>query len=82
MVRKFRQKDIDLVRYNHLLPNGNILLVCYDRIVELSPEIKVVWQVSKAGVSWADLRSRPGIGGLADPREQGFYKAERLPAKK
>ena len=90
IVHKLRRKDIHLVRAHQILPNGNILVTDVDKIMELTPDLRqVVWQLSKPGVDTASLagggqnaetrKKRPGRTRTVDPRENGFYKARRIP---
>jgi hypothetical protein len=53
------------VRDANLLPNGNILITAADRVVEVTPEGEVVWQLVLEGVTFYP--------------PSGFYKAERIP---
>jgi Arylsulfotransferase (ASST) len=53
------------------LPNGNILITAADRILEVTPDKEVVWQLRLKGVTFTDRVSA---------QTQGFYKAERVSA--
>ena len=81
VVRKLRSPDIHLVRSHQVLPNGNILATDADKLMELTPDLReVVWQLDKPGVDMGKLDTKGGkVRG--DPREVGFYKAERIPAR-
>jgi hypothetical protein len=63
------QKEVNVVRYNHRLPNGNTLLVERIKIIEISPAKEIVWQLRMKNVSTSE----------AD-RSRWLYKAERIPA--
>ena len=92
VVHKLKSSDVYLVRAHQALPNGNILATDVDKIMELTPDLtRVVWQLSKPGVNTASLSpnrqnagavkiGRPGQPRAVDPRENGFYKARRIPA--
>lgn len=92
VVHRLKSCDVHLVRAHQVLPNGNILATDVDKIMELTPDLgKVVWQLSKSGVNTASLspqkqsagaqkKGRAGSSRMADPRENGFYKARRIPA--
>jgi len=56
------------VRDANRLPNGNTLIVGTTRIVEVTADRKVVWQISLVGVSFTGR----------DAPARGFYKAERI----
>lgn len=73
MVWEYRpnQKDVQTVRYNHRLPNGNVLFVERTTIVEVTPEGEIVWRMRL-----------PGVGTDARDRGRWLYKAERIPAGK
>lgn len=80
-VNKRRDRAIHLVRSHQILPNGNILITDADKIMELTPNLReTVWQLSKVGVDMSKLRTK-GAKVKGNPREIGFYKAERIPAK-
>ncbi|HVP25764.1 MAG TPA: aryl-sulfate sulfotransferase [Methanomicrobiales archaeon] len=51
------------------LPNGNILVTAADRILELTPDKEVVWQLRLANTAFTDRQSG---------ESRGFYKAERV----
>ncbi|MDD1661484.1 MAG: aryl-sulfate sulfotransferase [Methanomicrobiales archaeon] len=51
------------------LPNGNTLITCADRIIEVTPEKEVVWRLSFANLVFANLQEHAS---------RGFYKAERV----
>jgi hypothetical protein len=65
------QEDVQTVRYNHQLPNGNILFVERTKIIEITRAGEIVWQLRLKGV---------GYGGADSHR--WLYKAERIPAGK
>lgn len=87
IVRKLRSPDIHLVRAHQVLPNGNILASDVDKIMEFSPDLsEIVWQCSKSGVNTSSLaahdktsKRQKGPRKGVDPRENGFYKARRIP---
>ncbi|MBG0791007.1 MAG: aryl-sulfate sulfotransferase [Desulfovibrionaceae bacterium] len=88
VLHKLKKPDIHLVRAHQALPNGNILVTDVDKIMELTPNLgKVVWQLSKRGVDTVSLSGpKPGAPRhnaprTVDPRENGFYKARRIPAR-
>ena len=68
VVWRFKQpRIIRAMRYNHVLPNGNVLLVGASKIVEITRAGDVVWELESKGV---DVRSRSQEGWL--------YKGERV----
>ena len=78
-VNRLKNKNINLVRSHQVLPNGNILATDADKILELTPDLReIVWQLIKPGVDVGKLRNK-GKKTDRDPREVGFYKAERIP---
>ncbi|MEK7681414.1 MAG: aryl-sulfate sulfotransferase [Chloroflexota bacterium] len=58
------------VRDANRLPNGNTLIVGTTRIVEVTADRRVVWQLALTGVSFTQR----------DTPARGFYKAERIGA--
>lgn len=80
-VHKLRSPVIHLVRSHQVLPNGNILATDADKLLELTPDLaEIVWQLDKVGVQMGDVDTH-GRKTKNDPREVGFYKAERIPAR-
>ncbi len=78
IVNRLKSRDIHLVRSHQVLPNGNILATDVEKIIELTPDLRtIVWQLDKSGVNPRKLKSTRGL----NPRETGFYKAERIPAR-
>ncbi|WP_147821914.1 aryl-sulfate sulfotransferase [Salidesulfovibrio onnuriiensis] len=76
-----RDKNIHLVRSHQVLPNGNILCTDADKLMELTPDLReIVWQLRKPGVDIRKLYTKGKVG-PGDPREVGFYKAERIPPR-
>ncbi len=63
------QRAVQTVRYNHKLPNGNVLFVERTKIIEITPRKEVVWQLRL-----------PGLRTDGDYRARWLYKAERIPA--
>ncbi len=63
------QQDVNVVRYNHRLPNGNIIFAERTKIVEVTPAKEIVWQLRLKHVG-ADNANKPNW----------LYKAERIPA--
>jgi hypothetical protein len=51
------------------LPNGNTLITAADRILEVTPDSEIVWQLRLADVVFTDRVSA---------QTRGFYKAERV----
>jgi len=51
------------------LPNGNVLITAADRILEVTPDKEVVWQLRLKDVVFTDRVSA---------QTRGFYKAERV----
>ncbi len=51
------------------LPNGNTLITAADRILEVTPDKEVVWQLRLKDVIFTDRQSA---------QTRGFYKAERV----
>jgi len=88
IVWEFVKSDVATVRYNKLLPNGNIFFVERTKLMEMTPDKEIVWQVRKKDVEWDfDERRRLDIEsyrrrGLPVPKEQWFYTAYRIPGKK
>jgi hypothetical protein len=62
------QREVQTVRYNHRLPNGNILFVERTKIIEITPQKEVVWQLRL-----------PNLPVHGDYRNRWLYKAERIP---
>ncbi len=62
------ERDACPIRDADRLPNGNTLITGTTKIVEVTPEGKIVWQLSLKGV----------LLGEQDLRGVGFYKAERI----
>ncbi len=60
------QDEVNVVRYNHRLPNGNILFVERTKIVEITSQREVVWQLRLKDVG-------------PDSSRQWLYKGERIP---
>ncbi len=56
------------VRDTDRLPNGNTLITGSHKIMEVTPEGKIVWQLSLKGITFEGL----------DAAGYGFYKAERI----
>lgn len=83
LVNKLRSPDIHLVRSHQVLPNGNILATDADKLIELTPDLReIVWRLDKPGIDVRRLDApQGGRPGRDDPREAGFYKAERLPGR-
>lgn len=78
----FHRSDVKMISYSHRLPNGNTLIVERTKIIELSTNREVVWQVSNKNVDWeidpkTDNKNR--VNEWVKLRHQWFYKAERLP---
>jgi len=88
IVWEFAKDDVATVRYNKLLPNGNIFFAERTKLMEITPDKEIVWQVRKKDVAWEfDERSRIEIEsykrrGLPVPKEQWFYTGYRIPGKK
>jgi hypothetical protein len=59
------------VRDANRLPNGNTLITCSTRIVEITADGKIVWQLALKDVTFSGVEA----AGL------GFYKAERINAQ-
>jgi len=70
IVWKHYPDDSDIIRYNHKLPNGNIIFAERRKIVELAPDGEVVWR----------LRLNDVKTFMAD-KGRWFYKAGRIPQK-
>jgi outer membrane protein assembly factor BamB len=66
----FTQDNIP-VRDANRLPNGNTLITGTTKIVEVTPEGEIVWQLSLQGVSFSSPKEAAG---------GGFYKADRISA--
>ncbi len=67
------EKDVTPVRDANRLPNGNTLITCATKIVEINAEGKTVWQMLLRGVVFNIPKDRPA---------RGFYKAERNTAQR
>ena len=63
-------EDADTIRYNHKLPNGNIIFVERRKIVEITTDGEVVWRLRLNGVSTSKK-----------DKNRWFYKAERIPKR-
>ncbi len=57
------------VRDANRLPNGNTLITGSTKIVEVTPEGKIVWQLTLKGVTFEKKEDSSGLG---------FYKADRI----
>ena len=68
-VEEIPEPDTWPVRDANRLPNGNTLITGAIKIVEVTTEGKIVWQLTLKGVAF-------GWGGEA--ARFGFYKAERI----
>ena len=66
------ERDAAPVRDADRLPNGNTLITGSTKIVEVTPEGEIVWQLKMRGVAFADHRDRQSLG---------FYKAERISSR-
>ena len=64
-----REKSAWPVRDANRLPNGNTLVTCADRILEITPAGEIAWELKMIGVTFASQM---------DYAAKGFYKAERL----
>ncbi|MBU2608046.1 MAG: hypothetical protein KKF26_01875, partial [Chloroflexi bacterium] len=62
------EREFSPVRDANRLPNGNTLITATTKIVEITAEGEVVWQLRLKGVT---------LGG-AEGSRLGFYKAERI----
>ena len=51
------------------LPNGNTLITAADRILEVTPDKEIVWELRLKDVIFTDRQ---------DSQTRGFYKAERV----
>ena len=63
------ERDAIPIRDANRLPNGNTLITGSTRIVEVTPEGKIVWQLTLKGATF---------GGTPEAAGLGFYKAERI----
>lgn len=68
IVWQHKPKGYKTIRYNHKLPNGNIIFAERRNIVEITPDGEVVWRLRLKGVS----KSKKD-------KSSWFYKAERIP---
>ena len=57
------------IRDANRLPNGNTLITAADRILEVTPDKEIVWQLRLKDVVFTDRQSA---------QSRGFYKAERV----
>jgi len=64
--------DATPVRDANRLPNGNTLITGSTKIIEVTAEGKIVWQLTLKGMTLTGL----------DAASLGFYKAERISAQK
>lgn len=64
-------RDANTIRYNHKLPNGNIMFVERRKIVEITPNGEIVWQMRLKDV-----------GTDRSEKSRWFYKAERIPSRR
>jgi hypothetical protein len=67
----FKPEDCP-VRDANRLPNGNTLITATTKIVEVTPQNEIVWQLTLKGITLS--------GG--DAADLGFYKADRISAQK
>ena len=70
IVWKHYPENADTIRYNHKLPNGNIIFAERRKIVEITPDGEVVWSLRLNGVSASKK-----------DKVRWFYKAERIPQR-
>lgn len=56
------------VRDANRLPNGNILITCSTKIIEITPSGEIVWEMKLKGITLTGM----------DAASLGFYKAERI----
>tara|TARA_B100001971_G_C18179394_1_gene531867 strand:+ start:189 stop:1226 length:1038 start_codon:yes stop_codon:yes gene_type:complete len=63
------ERDAAPVRDADRLPNGNALITASTKIVEITIEGEIVWQLELKGVKFRNRKDRPRLG---------FYKAERI----
>jgi hypothetical protein len=63
------ERDAAPVRDADRLPNGNTLITGATKIVEVTPEGEIVWQLELRGDRFRNQRDRTGLG---------FYKTQRL----
>ncbi len=64
----WRERDIRPVRDANRLPNGNTLITGSTKVIEVTTEGEIVWQLTLKGITLVG----PDAAGL------GFYKAERI----
>jgi hypothetical protein len=64
--------DATPVRDANRLPNGNTLITGSTKIVEVTAEGKIIWQLTLKGITLVGL----------DAASRGFYKAERISVQK
>lgn len=67
IVWKFKKPEVQTIRDNDRLPNGNTLIVERTKILEVTSEGKVVWELGVKGVT-GEKKDKP----------RWFYKAERI----
>ena len=63
------ERDTSPVRDTDRLPNGNTLITGATKIVEVTTEGRIVWQLTLKGVTFGGTPQASGLG---------FYKAERI----
>ena len=67
IVWEFEKTGVKVIRDADRLPNGNTLIVERTKILEVTPNGKVVWQLGVKGVT-GEMKDKP----------RWFYKAERI----
>ena len=88
VVWEFERDDVATVRYNKMLPGGNIFFAERTKLMEITQDKEIVWQVRKKDVEWDfDERNRMDVeryrrDNQPVPKEQWFYTACRIPAKR
>ena len=63
VVWRYSRRNVKTIRYNHQLPNGNIILTDRSKIIEITRAGKTVWQLELLDT---------------DPSDKWMYKAERM----
>lgn len=87
-VWSFERDDVATVRGHQRLPNGNLLITERTKILEVTRDKEVVWQMALKGVAWTEevkvagaQRGKGPRGSGGGTKDQWLYKAVRIPSK-
>lgn len=87
-VWSFERDDVATVRGHQRLPNGNLLITERTKVLEVTRDKEVVWQMALKGVAWTEevkiagaQRGKGPRGSGGGAKDQWLYKAVRIPPK-